>query len=195
MNDTERKLLDAALRVFSRYGVKRTSMGDLCEEAGVSRQTFYNTFRNKDDILRALIRSYSETALEEIAAGLADCATLADRLDLVFDRAVVSGFDMVAAMPNAEDFVDGAHASAREEIDAAGERFRAVIAELLQPHAPSIRAAGIAVPDLADCMQRASKAAARHACDREHLLTQLATLRQLCVAAAGDPAVEPRNTE
>lgn len=51
MNQTEQALLDAAMRVFSRYGVKRSSMSDLCEEAGVSRQTFYNNFRNKDDIL------------------------------------------------------------------------------------------------------------------------------------------------
>ena len=46
--------------MFSRYGVKRTSMVDLAQEAGVSRQTLYNVFRNKDDVLRALIRAYTE---------------------------------------------------------------------------------------------------------------------------------------
>ncbi|SDB45349.1 transcriptional regulator, TetR family [Bauldia litoralis] len=35
-------------------------MGDLAKEAGVGRQTLYNVFRNKDDVLGALIRAYTE---------------------------------------------------------------------------------------------------------------------------------------
>ena len=52
------------------------------------------------------------------------------------------------------------------------------------PHAAALCAAGLTPPDLADFVQRAAKAAARNARDRDHLLTQLATLRQLCIAAA-----------
>ena len=185
MNETEQALLDAAMRVFSRYGVKRSSMSDLCAEAGVSRQTFYNNFRNKDDILRALIRSYTERALAGIEAGRRDCHSLGELLDLVFEQTVVAGFDMVDAMPNAEDFVDGVHASSREGIEAAHARFREVIADILAPHAAALRRSGIEVPALADLLQRASKAAGLNARDREHLFTQLATLRQLCLAAAG----------
>lgn len=187
MSDTEKTLLDAALRVFSRYGVKRTSMSDLCQEAGVSRQTFYNTFRNKDDILRALIRTYCEEALDEIAAGRDAAPDLGAQLDLVFDRMVVKGFDIVATMPNAEDFVDGVHASSACEMDAASERFRAVIADILTPHETALSQSGLRVPELANCLQRAAKAAGRQTRDRDQLLTHLATLRQLCVAAATRP--------
>lgn len=187
MNETEQALLDAAMRVFSRYGVKRSSMSDLCEEAGVSRQTFYNNFRNKDDILRALIRSYTERALAGIEAGRAEGHTLGEQLDLVFAQTVVPGFDLVAAMPNAEDFIDGVHSSSKGEIEAAHARFREVIADILTPHAAALNASGITVPALADLVQRASKAAGLHAQDRDHLFTQLATLRQLCLAAAGQP--------
>lgn len=184
MNDTEQALLDAALRVFSRYGVKRTSMSDLCQEAGVSRQTFYNNFQNKNDILRALIRTYTERALMEIAKGRNTCNGLGEQLDLVFDQMVLKGYDIVAAMPNAEDFVDGMHASSQEEMEASAERFRKEIADILSSHAAPLARVGLAVHDVADFVQRAAKAAGRHARDRQHLLTQLATLRQLCVAAA-----------
>lgn len=187
MNETEQALLDAAMRVFSRYGVKRSSMSDLCEEAGVSRQTFYNNFRNKDDILRALIRSYTERALAGIEAGRGSCQTLGAQLDLVFEQTVVPGFDMVAAMPNAEDFVDGVHCSSKEAIETAHAQFREVIADILAPHAAALEASGITVPALADLVQRASTAAGLNARDRDHLFTQLATLRQLCLAAAGQP--------
>lgn len=184
MLDTERTLLEAALRVFSRYGVKRTSMSDLCEEAGVSRQTFYNNYRNKDDILRALIRAYTENALEEIAEGRRTRTALGDLLDLVFDRMVVAGYDTVARMPNAADFVDGVHATGQDELEASCERFTEVIAGILAPHAADLAEVGMDVADLADFVQRSAKAAGRYARDRDHLLTQLATLRQLCVAAA-----------
>ncbi|EAQ02119.1 hypothetical protein OB2597_20881 [Pseudooceanicola batsensis HTCC2597] len=162
-------------------------MSDLCEEAGVSRQTFYNNFRNKDDILRALIRSFSERALAGIEAGRGPHDTLGDLLDLVFEQTVVAGFDMVTAMPNSEDFVDGVHASSKEGMDAAHERFRGVIEDILSPYAPALNEAGIDVTALSDFVQRASKAAGLNACDRDHLFTQLATLRQLCLVAAGQP--------
>lgn len=188
MNDTERALLDAALRVFSRYGVKRTSMSDLCQEAEVSRQTFYNKFRNKDDIVQALIRAYTEDALARIAEQRGACNGLGDLLDLVFARMVVDGYDMVCEMPNAEDFVDGVHASAQDEMETSGQRFRALIADILTPYSDTLKAAGLAVPELADFLQRAAKAAGRNARDRDHLITLLATLRQLCVAAATGPS-------
>lgn len=187
MNETEQALLDAALRVLSRYGVKRSSMSDLCEEAGVSRQTFYNNFRNKDDILRALIRSYTERALAEIDAGRKTRATLGGLLDLVFEQTVIAGYDICAAMPNAEDFVDGVHASSQDEMEAAGERFRQVIADILEPHTSALNANGFDVTTLSDFVQRASKAAGRHSRDRQHLLTQLVILRGLCLCAAEQP--------
>jgi len=191
MDDTEKALLDAALRAFSRYGVKRTSMSDLCQEAEVSRQTFYNKFHNKNDILQALIRAYTEDALARIAEQRGACSGLGDLLDLVFARMVVDGYDMVSEMPNAEDFVDGVHAGARDEMEASGERFRALIADILTPFSATLGKAGLAVPELADFLQRAAKAAGRNARDRDHLLTQLATLRQLCVAAATGVSTDP----
>lgn len=53
MTDRERTILDAAMRVFMRHGVRRASMTDIGKEAGVSRQTLYNAFRGKEDVLRA----------------------------------------------------------------------------------------------------------------------------------------------
>ena len=39
------------IEVFSNYGFRKTSMSDLAEAAGVSRQTLYNRFKSKEDIL------------------------------------------------------------------------------------------------------------------------------------------------
>lgn len=45
----------AALRLFARYGYKRTSMDDIAREAGVARATLYLHFKGKDDVFRAML--------------------------------------------------------------------------------------------------------------------------------------------
>ncbi len=186
MSERERNILDAAMRAFTRYGVRRTSMSDICEEAGISRQTLYNAYRNKDDILRALIGYYTERAVAEIEAGLPEAGGLGGQLDLVFAKMVVDGFDLTRANPNASDLVEGISASSRGEIEAAAERFRALIERLLAPHEAALARHGVTPRDLSDFVQRAAKAAGGRARDRDHLLAQLATLRKLCLAAAGE---------
>ncbi len=195
MTELEKTVLDAALHVFSRYGVKRTSMVDLCEEAGVSRQTLYNRFRNKDDILRGLIGRYTELALEEIAEELPNAPDLAAQLDLIFDRMVVRGYDTMQAMPNAQDFIAGVNAVSQEALQCSAGRFRAVIAEVLTPYETPINRAGMTVDALADCLQRAAKAAGMHAQDRAHFIAQLRTLKQLCLTAALGPVPDAIHKE
>lgn len=187
MDDLEATILDAALQVFSRYGVKRSSMGDLCQAAGVSRQTLYNRFRNKDAILRGMICRYTDQAIAEITETLAEAGSLAERLDMIFDRMVVGGYDTVQAMPNAQEFLDGVNGVSQDAQDDAASRFRAVIAEVLAEHQPALARAGLTVEELADFVQRAAKCAGLRSRDRAHLMTQLATLRQLCVSAAARP--------
>lgn len=48
-------LLDAALAVVSRHGLKRFSMDDVARHAGLSRPTLYRCFGSRDELLRALL--------------------------------------------------------------------------------------------------------------------------------------------
>ena len=66
MTEREIHILECAFSVFSRYGVKRASMTDIAEEAGIARQTLYNAFSNKDEILRATIRLFTNRAISAI---------------------------------------------------------------------------------------------------------------------------------
>ncbi len=49
-------ILTAAIEVFARYGLRKTTMGDIIREAGVSRATVYKHFADKDDIFDAVVR-------------------------------------------------------------------------------------------------------------------------------------------
>jgi len=48
-------ILDAAVRVFLRYGFKKTSMDDLARAAGLSRQGLYLHFATKEDLFKAAV--------------------------------------------------------------------------------------------------------------------------------------------
>jgi AcrR family transcriptional regulator len=184
MNEREKNILSAAERVFSRYGVKRASMSDVAEEAGISRQTLYKAFRSKDDILRTHIHAYTDNAIAEIDVGLAKTEGLGARIDLILEKMVVAGFDMVRASPNAQDIIEGVNAATKEELEITAGRFQAVIKEVLQPYEAALTAAGTSPDALAEFVQRSARAAKGYAQDRKHLLQQLHTIRQLCLVAA-----------
>jgi len=55
-----RHILEAAQRVFFREGYRGTTMERVAEEAGVSKQTLYNYFADKESLLIALSRYWQE---------------------------------------------------------------------------------------------------------------------------------------
>jgi AcrR family transcriptional regulator len=48
-------LLETALRLFLRYGMKRVTVGEVCEQANVSKVTFYKHFENKVELAKQVI--------------------------------------------------------------------------------------------------------------------------------------------
>lgn len=57
-NETQQRIIDAAIACVKRWGVEKTSLNDIAKEAGVTRPTVYNYFPNRQDILStALMQS------------------------------------------------------------------------------------------------------------------------------------------
>ncbi len=52
-NEKYLKILEAAIRTFSRHGYYRSTVSQIAREAGVADGTIYLYFKNKDDILRS----------------------------------------------------------------------------------------------------------------------------------------------
>lgn len=49
------QIAEAALRLFARYGYKRSSMDDIAKEAGLAKATLYLHFKGKDEVFRAML--------------------------------------------------------------------------------------------------------------------------------------------
>lgn len=177
MAKREEIIIDAAIRVFSRYGVKRTTMNDIAEEAGIVRQTLYNVYANKEEILRAAIQLLNDRSLAAIEAGCADAATLGDKLDILFEHMTVRPFELLSATPHADEIIEGFSDAAREELCSAYARYEATIETVLVPYETRLGLHGLTPKQLSDLILHAAKGFKRDARDKEHLLKLLESLK------------------
>ena len=49
-HDSKTKLLDAALKVIRAKGYAATTVEDICQQAGVTKGSFFHHFKSKDDL-------------------------------------------------------------------------------------------------------------------------------------------------
>ncbi|MCP3476850.1 TetR/AcrR family transcriptional regulator [Bradyrhizobium sp. CCGUVB1N3] len=70
------RILDATMLVFRRHGFRRSSIEQVAEAAGLTRQALYHHFESKEALFRAVIARVHETAIaaEEAAIGGAEKA-------------------------------------------------------------------------------------------------------------------------
>ncbi len=71
MQDSAKRqlILDAGLIQFAQFGLRKTSMQDIAERAGISRASVYSYFKNKDEIFRCVSVDVHEGALSK-ASGI-----------------------------------------------------------------------------------------------------------------------------
>jgi AcrR family transcriptional regulator len=60
MSQTREKLLQVALELFARNGFNAIGLDAIIDKAGVSKQTFYNHFESKDDLVMATLQRRRE---------------------------------------------------------------------------------------------------------------------------------------
>ena len=80
------RILEAAFEVFLRYGYRKTSMDQIARAVGLSRQSLYSRFGNKESLFRRMVEHLMASALERAQARLSDTSTsLHARLVGAFD--------------------------------------------------------------------------------------------------------------
>lgn len=100
-------ILDAATRVFLRYGFKKTSMDDVARAAGLSRQALYLHFTTKELLFKdALLRfvGVMQTAMENALAD--ESRSVEDRLLGAFEA--VHGHAIEGLAENGDELLEAA---------------------------------------------------------------------------------------
>jgi AcrR family transcriptional regulator len=74
--DPKTRILDATMLVFRRHGFRRSSIEQVAEAAGLTRQALYHHFESKEALFRAVIARVHETAIaaEDAAVSAAEAA-------------------------------------------------------------------------------------------------------------------------
>jgi AcrR family transcriptional regulator len=76
----ERQILDAAAKVFARYGFRKTTVGDIVREAGVARATVYKYFPTKEEIFIAVLHKEFAEILACVRSAVEGGGTVRERL-------------------------------------------------------------------------------------------------------------------
>lgn len=63
--NSKKKLLSVADRLFVTYGLQSVSINDICREAGLTKGAFYYHFSSKDDLYRQLFIPQLDAYLDE----------------------------------------------------------------------------------------------------------------------------------
>ncbi len=124
------QIIAAAMKVFGRYGYRRSSMALIAEAAGVSRPALYQDFNGKEDVFRAMGAHLLNGVVlaAEMAAGAN--GTTADRLY----GALSVKLELVIGTVDAEyrsELLTEAGVVAADLVSSFKERFTAVVEELL----------------------------------------------------------------
>ncbi|MEM5474343.1 helix-turn-helix domain-containing protein [Hoeflea sp. AS60] len=176
MNDRDQKILDAAIEVCARYGVRKATMGDIAERAGISRPTLYARYANKEEIVASAMMLISQRVVSEVTDAWRSATTISERIDIFLDCAIVRFFDQIKQMPDARDLMAGywnpetatQHQVEQGKID--------LLAVLFEERREVLVAHGTSPADLAEFFYASSssfKFTARNAAQLENLLATL----------------------
>ncbi len=122
------RIIAAATDVFLRYGHARTTMGDVAEEAGISRPALYLVFPRKEDIFAAVIKRMIQDTLQRYREALPRLRSLDRKLHFCCEQWAGHGYDLTRAHPDSKDVFNLTFVPVREMYAA----LEAFLAELLR---------------------------------------------------------------
>jgi len=77
-------VMETARELFWKHGLKRVSVEEICEKAGVSKMTFYRHYANKTELAKAICLKVAEESRKQFSSIINDEATTpAQKLELI----------------------------------------------------------------------------------------------------------------
>ncbi len=181
METEDARLLDAVIGVVTRYGMKRTTMSEMAQHAGVSRQTLYDKYGDKDGIMAAAIRLIGDRLCADLLNAFATERHLAPKIDAYYTIALWPIFDVLQAMPDAADFEKGLGPASTAAGHVAARQKQAILTDMLTGYLPKN---GPSPAEVAAFIEQSSSRAKGAATSRDELARFLAVLKSAVVALA-----------
>ena len=100
--ETRARILEAAVELFGEVGFEATKVADVCERADVARQTFFNHFPAKSDLLAELLRQGGDFISATLDSAYERGASTRERLALFFHDVIAATIEVG---PSSRDLV------------------------------------------------------------------------------------------
>ena len=179
-------IAQSAISVVSRYGIRKATMGDIAAAAGVSRQTLYNTYANKEQVIQAAIRYVTDTGIRDVHNAWDNSTTLSEQLDRFFEIGPLSWFELVQSSPDAADLIDGLNLAGGEELAKSSARWTQALENLFLPYKEKLTGKGVTAKGVAELVYSSSHSAKTSSGDRVELAGRLQTLKQSILSLVGE---------
>lgn len=181
MDQDDDAIFQTVLNVVTRYGMRRTTMAELARGAGVSRQTLYDRFGDKDGIMAATIEHAGANLVKDLRLGFAQTRNLEEKLDCYLNTAVWPAFEIFQAMPDAADLETGMGPASIANTRKVSEAKQKLLAEVLAEHLEDSEQSAKSV---AEFLERATDRAKKSEITRDELEQFLAVLKASILALA-----------
>jgi AcrR family transcriptional regulator len=184
-----RKLLDAALTVFLRYGFRKTSMDEVARAAQVSRQGLYLHYATKEELFRATVQHTLEGALAAATAALADSSLrLEVRLVRAFDETTGRFVGMLG--PGASDLTEVGGDIIAPLVSDFDTQFLEALTRALRASGlmAAYKASGLTARQLSDTLQATARGLKHGCASREAFVERMTVaVRAMCVPLGETP--------
>lgn len=132
METKESKIVTAAQKLFFKHGLKKVSMSDIAEAAGLSRPSLYSVFANKEAVIGALLRIHLEANHEETMKRLPSQKSLRGQLECLFKIWMIDPFASAIDTPGGKEMMETISEYAPDEFAVVYADFEKYLEELLK---------------------------------------------------------------
>jgi AcrR family transcriptional regulator len=129
--DKRERILDAAQRLFVRYGVKRTSIDDVAQEAGIAKGTVYLSFKSKAELFAAIADRLCATTYTDAQRIVLEAAPMVERLVGILDCHIGATYRLVAQSPHIAELTASTEALSAAAFDTLDGHIRSLLRTLL----------------------------------------------------------------
>ncbi|NOY76570.1 MAG: TetR/AcrR family transcriptional regulator, partial [Calditrichaeota bacterium] len=81
---TKERILQAAARIFGKFGYTKTNIEDIAREAGIGKATIYHYFKSKEDVFLTIVRNEAHSLEIRIDEALKKAGSPQEKLKTFF---------------------------------------------------------------------------------------------------------------